>query len=188
MPLEQKTKIGFDEYNFNRITNLQTELENILSDLKQLSDQSIGVDNCEDFKKLLEGPADYLVGTYSALWLKDKAPHLDRRMIFQDDTKVSLIRLKELAFEFWKVHNLMGTHIPTINAKGMTSNVDEENFNIYLSKDKNKHYNALKSFLSSIETLREHTQINGEIHFMRAVPELLMEGLKIKININYFKE
>jgi len=109
-------------------------------------------------------------------------------MIFQDDTKVSLIRLKELAFEFWKVHNLMGTHIPTINAKGMTSNVDEENFNIYLSKDKNKHYNALKSFLSSIETLREHTQINGEIHFMRAVPELLMEGLKIKININYFKE
>jgi hypothetical protein len=188
MPLEQKTKIGFDEYNFNRINNLQTELENILSDLIRLSDQSIGIDNCDDFKKLLESPSDYLVSTYAALWLKDKAPHLDRRMIFQDDTKISLIRLKVLAVEFWKAYNLMGNHIPTINAKGMISNVKKENFNIYLSKDKNKHYNALKSFLSSIESLKKHTQINGEMHIMRAISDLLIESGELKINIQNFKE
>jgi hypothetical protein len=82
----------------------------------------------------------------------------------------------------------MKIHSPTINAVKMTSNVKQENFNIYLDDSKANHYDALKRFLDSLDALKEHQRLDGYFHIARAVNYLQMSNVGLEISIHYFKK
>jgi hypothetical protein len=185
---QTQTKIGFDDANYNRFQEIEKDLFALKDDFVRLSEQSIGIGKLDNLKQLLESPSHYLVTKYQELWLNDRPKHLDFTMIFENETKVKIMRLDELHKRFWNLHNTLGNHIPTINAKAMTSNLNRSSFDIVLDESKKGHYNSLKAFCSSVTELENYS---GNIHkryFVQAIPEMLFDGLDMKINISLFRK
>jgi hypothetical protein len=188
MQIDTRVKIGFDEYNFKRLSDLETDLQNQFSDLKNLADQTIGPGKLDNVKKLVESPADYLVNRYQALWLADRPPHLDFSMIFENETRVKIMLLDEIRNRFQKAFVAMGKYAPTIDAKGIHFNLKENLFNIYLDPVKESHYKALQVVLDSLNALKEFQRLDGYFHIARAVNSLQMSNTGLEININHFKK
>jgi hypothetical protein len=185
---QQPTKIGFDDTNYQRYLAIEKNLFSLKDDFVRLSEQSIGIGKLDNLKQLLESPSHYLVTKYQELWLNDRPKHLDFTMIFQNETRVKIMRLDDLKSRFWNLHSSMSIHAPTINAKGMISNLSESSFDIILDESRKDHYNALKSFFSSVNELENYSGNIHKRHFVQAIPELLFDGLDMKINISKFKK
>jgi hypothetical protein len=185
---QQPTKIGFDSPNYERFLAIEKDLFSLKDELVMLSDLSIGIGKLDNLKQLLESPSHYLVTKYQELWLADRAPHLNFEMIFETDTRVKIMRLDDLNSRFWNLHKSMSIHAPTINAKAMTSNLNKDAFDIILDESKKGHYDALKSFFSSVTQLENYSGNIHKRHFVQAIPELLFDGLDMKINISKFKK
>lgn len=185
---QKATKIGFDDSNYNRFKQIEDELFTLKDDFVRLSDQSIGVNKLDNVKQLLESPSEYLVNKYQELWLSDRPPHLDFTMIFENETKVKVIRLEDLKRKFWTLYKSLGIHAPTINAKAMTSNLNRSSFDMILDESKKDHYNALKGFLDSLNILEKYSAVNSQVNFIRSIPELKFDNLDIVINTTLFKK
>lgn len=189
MQVENKPKkIGSNDLEYKRHEILQSELTGYLNELEDLANKSIGVEKLDNVKKLVENPAQYLVETYRELYLSSRPLHLDFNMIFENETSVKIAQLDRLQKEFAKVLVKMGSHAPTINAKGIISNVKEANFDIFLDEKKSKHFDALESFLDSLDALKEFQRLDGHFHIARAVNSLQMSNTGLEININHFKK
>jgi hypothetical protein len=187
MQIDTRIKIGFDEYNFKRLSDLETDLQNNFNDLKKLAEQSIGSGKIDNVKKLVESPSDYLVNRYQALWLADRPPHLDFAMIFENETRVKIMLLDEIRNRFQKAFVAMGKYAPTIDAKGLHSNLKKDLFNIYLDEPKKDHYNALETFLAALRDVEQYERINFPINFVRSISSLHMTNQNVEINIQNFK-
>jgi hypothetical protein len=184
---QQPTKIGFDDTNYQRYLAIEKDLFSLKDDFVRLSEQSIGIGKLDNLKQLLESPGEYLVNKYQELWLNDRPKHLDFTMIFENETRVKIRHLDDLKSRFWNLHKTLDTHVPTINAKGMTSNLSESSFDIILDESKKGHYNALKSFFSSVSQLENYSGNIHKRHFVPGIPGLLFDGLDMKINISLFR-
>lgn len=180
------TKIDFNQTNYQRFHNIQDELQKYYDEFMMLADQSLGLNKVDNVKMYLDNPADYLVNRYRTLWLKDRPPHLDFAMIFENETRVTVLRLDQLKSRFWNTHKSLGKYAPTINAKGMTTNIKKEYFNVYLDESKKDHYNALKSFLDSLDKLREYENVQQPVNFVRSINSLIMNNLTPVINTSKF--
>jgi hypothetical protein len=185
---QQPTKIGFDDANYQRYLAIEKDLFSLKDDFVRLSEQSIGIGKLDNLKQLLESPSHYLVTKYQELWLADRPKHLDFTMIFETDTRVKIMRLDDLNSRFWNLHKSMSIHAPMINAKAMTSNLNRSSFDIILDESKKDHYNALKSFFSSVTQLQNYSGNIHKRHFVQAIPELLFDGLDMKINTSLFRK
>jgi hypothetical protein len=185
---QQPTKIGFDSPNYERFLAIEKDLFLLKDELVMLAEQSIGVGKLDNLKQLLESPGEYLVNKYQELWLSDRPLHLNYVMLFENETRVKIMHLDGLKSRFWTLHNSMSIHAPTINAQAMTSNLSESSFDIILDESKKGHYNALKSFFSSVSQLENYSGNIHKRHFVQAIPELLFDGLDMKINISKFKK
>jgi hypothetical protein len=185
---QQPTKIGFDSPNYERFLAIEKDLFLLKDELVMLAEQSIGVGKLDNLKQLLESPGEYLVNKYQELWLSDRPLHLNYVMLFENETRVKIMHLDGLKSRFWTLHNSMSIHAPTINAQAMTSNLSESSFDIILDESKKGHYNALKSFFSSVSQLENYSGNIHKRHFVQAIPELLFDGLDMKINTSLFRK
>jgi hypothetical protein len=188
MQLKSQKKIASDDLEYRNQQNLQLKLDGLLDELKALADQSIGTGKMDNVKNLVENPAQYLVETYRQLYLSNRPLHLDFNMIFENETSVKIVHLDRLQKEFSQVLSKMKIHSPTINAVKMTSNVKQENFNIYLDENKEKHYDLLNTVLKSLEALKEFQRLDGYFHIARAVNYLQMSNIGLEISVDYFKK
>jgi hypothetical protein len=180
-------KIAFNQSEFERHQKMDKELIRCKDSLIELAEQTCGIDKIVDLKKFLNDPAQYLVTLYSSLYLKGRPQHLNEQ-IFEAETRISIARIIEAKQRFDEASKASGKFAPTINALGVTSNVNEEAFNIYLDPAKADHYNALQTFIDAFRNLKEFSHVGNESHLMRAVPSLLMEGLEVKINFYPFQQ
>jgi hypothetical protein len=187
MPVKE-IKIGFDSDSHERFNDLQEDLNGYLSELKQLANQSIGIGKLDNVKSLLENPAKYLVETYRELYLSTRPLHLDFNMIFENETSVKIAQLDRLQKEFAKVLSKMGNHAPTINAKGMTSNVKSESFDIYLNPAKEDHFKALQGLLEAVKVVSQYEQIHVPFNLVRSIGSLYMANTGLEIAIYNFKK
>jgi hypothetical protein len=181
--------IGHDTPEFERFKGLQNDLQSLLNEMQEIATQSVGVGKVENVRNLTLDPAAYLVNLYKDLYLSGKPSHLPAVNFFINDTGVSLERLNTLKIEFAKVLSQMGNHKPTINAKGMSSGVKFESFNIILRQDKAEHWEDLQTFLAANKQLSTHEQTNYPIFLMRAFSSLYMDNnSELVPDLNIFKQ
>jgi hypothetical protein len=182
------TIIGFNQSEFDRFKQLETDLFNFKDDLLELSDHAVGADKITDIKKYLQDPINILVDLYRALYITNKPDTADFKGIFQTETRISLSKVQEIKSLFDARMQALGKHAPIINAAGITSTLKEDPFNIYLDETKREHYETLKLFIDAYKKIATFTNVGGAIHCVRAVGSLQMDGLGLKISINDFKE
>ena len=183
---KSKTVIDFNEYQYNRMLDLESKITTVYEKILELGEEALGVDKCNMVELLKSNPAQYIVNEYAEMYLQDFPKHLDREHLFLQQTKVSLEVFTQLKLHLDDYMLRMGNHRPTINAKGITSNVKMKAFNIYLNESKEDYYNALNNLVDAIEELREYNGVSHTVHLVRAFPDLLMEGTSIKINVSKF--
>jgi hypothetical protein len=189
MPVVNPKVIGHDTCEFERFTALQNELQSLLHEMQEIATQSVGVGKVENVRNLTLDPAAYLVNLYKDLYLSGKPSHLPAVNFFVNDTGVSLERLNTLKIQFEKVLSKLGNHKPTINAKGMSSGVKFDNFNILLRKDKTEHWEDLQTFLAANKQLCTHQITNYPIFQMRAFSSLYMDkNSELVPDLNIFKQ
>jgi hypothetical protein len=189
MPVVNPKVIGHNTSEFERFTALQNDLESLLHEMQEIANQSVGVGKVENVRNLTLDPAAYLVNLYKDLYLSDKPSHLPAVNFFINETGVSLERLNTLKIEFAKVLSKMGNQNPTINAKGMSSGVKFESFNILLRDDKIDHWEDLQTFLAANKQLCTHQITNYPIFIMRAFSSLYMDNnSKLVPDLNQFKQ
>jgi hypothetical protein len=181
--------IGHDTPEFERFTGLQNDLQSLLNEMQEIATQSVGVGKVENVRNLTLDPAAYLVNLYKDLYLSDKPSHLPAVNFFVNDTGVSLERLNTLKIEFEKVLSKLGNHKPTINAKGMSSGVKYDNFNILLRPEKAEHWEDLQTFLAANKQLGTHQITNYPIFQVRAFSSLSLDNKsKLVPDLNIFKQ
>jgi hypothetical protein len=181
--------IGHDTPEFERFTALQNDIESLLHEMQEIATQSVGIGKVQNVRELTLDPAAYLVNLYKDLYLTHKPTHLPAVNFFVNETGASPERLNTLKIEFAKVLSKMGNHKPTINAKGMSSGVKFESFNILLRDDKVDHWEDLQTFLAANDKLSTHEQMNYPIFLMRAFSSLYMDkNSKLVPDLNIFKQ
>ena len=185
----KKTKISFDDYHYNLYLDLEQRIYKVYEQLKVIADESLGV-NKVNIGAYLKGKnsADYLVNEYANLWLSGFAPHLSREHLFTQQTNVSIEGVMQLRIKLDTYLEKMGKHAPTINSKGITSNLKKSAFNQYLDESKRAKYEALTNMLDCIEALRKYYPNGNNINFVRAYDDLQFDGLGIKVNLSRFTE
>jgi hypothetical protein len=80
----------------------------------------------------------------------------------------------------------MDAYAPTITRTGIESNIKKSDFNIYLDESKKEHYKALNKLIEDINGLRKYNAVGQTVNIIRAFPDLLMEGVDVKINTSKF--
>ena len=141
-----------------------------------------------NYKHLLDNVPQTLVFEYWSAYCMSYLPeHLDHEQIFESQTRITVFALEQLQNQFWMYYNKLGDHKPTINAKGVVSNLKQESFNRYLNPAKKDHYKSLKDFIDSAKALEKYGA-NGGINLIRYSSDLLLNGLEVQINYNNFCE
>jgi hypothetical protein len=182
------TIIGFNQSEFDRFKQIETDLFNFKDDLLELSDHAVGADKITDLKKYLQDPINFLVDLYRTLYITNKPDTADFKGIFQTETRIPLSKVKEIKDLFDARMKALGRHAPIINGKEIISTLKKDSFNIYLDETKREHYETLNLYVDSYKKLATLTNVGGSIHCIRAVGSLQMDGIGVKININDFKE
>lgn len=181
-----KIKIDFNDFQYTKMLELESKLIGVYEKIKELGEQALGVDKCNMFELLKIDPAQYIVSQYAELYLQDFPPHLDRHHLFTQQANVSLDAITELKSQLDGYALSMGKYKPTINAKGVTSNIKKSDFNIYLNEQKKDHYDALNNLVDAIEKLKNYNAVSQSIHLVRAFPDLLMKNTGVIINTSKF--
>ena len=183
-----KTIIDFNDYQYNIMLDLETNINNVYNNLQKLGEQALGVDkfNIVELLKSSE-PGLYIVNEYAELYLQDFPKHLSPSHLFIQQTKVSLEAFRQLKLQLEEYMSKMGNHKPTINAKGIKSNLKKEKFNIYLNENKKDYYNLLENLIKLIAEIKQYNGVSNSIQLVRAYPDLIMDGTELKINKAKFK-
>ena len=183
-----KTIIDFNDYQYNIMLDLENNINNVYNKIKELGEQALGIDKCNMVELLKSSnPAEYIVNEYAELYLQDFPKHLSPSHLFLQQTKVSLEAFKQLKLQLDEYLAQMGNHKPTINAKGVKSNLKKEKFNIYLNENKKAYYNLLENLINLIAEIKQYNGVSNSIQLVRAYPDLLMDGTELKINVAKFK-
>jgi len=181
-------KLYNDVATFTIYENREIQLNKILKKLEDISDSTLGKNKIDNYKLMLSSPAEYFVEMYWELWAKKTSPpHFDKALVFEAQTKVSKSELTNLKLQFDNALKELGTYAPTINAKGLKSNLDVSLFDKFLNPEKAKEYDALLNLLKSAKELQTFGFCSGGINLMRFCGNRLqMFGLELKPNYNLY--
>lgn len=181
-------KLYNDTATFTIYEKRENELHNILKKLEDIADSTLGKNQIDDYKLMLSSVAEYFVSRYWELWAKKTSPpHFDKSLIFETQTRVTKNELTNLKLDFDKLMNELGKYKPTVNAKGLKSNLKKEMFDKFLNESKRSEYEALLSLLKSAKEMEAFGGCSGGINLMRFCGNRLrMEGLEIVPNYNLY--
>lgn len=181
-------KLYNDTATFTIYEKRENELHKILKKLEDIADSTLGKNQIDNYKLMLSSPAEYFVEMYWELWAKKTSPpHFDKGLVFEAQTRVSKNELTNLKLQFDSVLNELGRFAPTVNAKGLKSNLKKEMFDKFLNEKKRNEYEALLSLLKSAKEMEVFGGCSGGINLMRFCGNRLrMEGLEIVPNYNLY--
>lgn len=150
-------KIGFNQHEYDRLTEIELQLFENLQELQNIVRTCLGTEHkIYDLEYFLKSPLEYLI---SEFWKINK--HLFPQTIkpedaFANTSGYAISYIKNKKEVFWNNYKKLGKHTPKITDKGVVSTINKEDFNIYLDEDKKEHYNALKQFIEAFKELGKH--------------------------------
>ena len=182
-------KIGFDESSYRKFTDLKTKYLSTFNELISKSEQALGMDNVNSYRKLYDNPTDYVVSTWWKHYGVGRYPeHSDKRHVVELNSKINLQSLSGIKRELEYLAKDLKTYAPKIETKRVVFDIRKEDFNIYLREDKKEHYQALVNWLDATKKLRAFTTIGGASALQRTVPNnLQLKGMEAVPNLNVFK-
>lgn len=182
-----KIKIEFDSYNYERLKDLEHQAIQEYETLKHIADAALGLDHVQMPRFLKADSTKYLIDTYANLWLQAYPDHLDRKVLFLSQTNTDLQALQNAHKRYNELITELASYAPTMNIKGITSNIKKASFYKYLPAEKYDHYVAVQNLLDAIDEVRKYNGVSSQIYLLRAFPDLLASGLDLAINTSKFK-
>lgn len=188
MQLEkQRTIIGQRTQDLKNIQELEEKLRSKINELALIAERTCAT--TINLKKLVDSPLDYIVNTYRAMWLGDRPDHLDYRLIVENETKLNTNEVQKLGVEINNLIKKMKHHAPKINAKSIISNINENDFDVYLNENQRDEYEATVKVIEALEQYRPHTNHFPTLNFIRGIQGAkfndTMDGLAI--SLQHFK-
>jgi DNA repair ATPase RecN len=164
---------------------MEVKVTTLYNTLKEVGEKALGIGKVNMVEMLNQHPAEYLVNAYDKLYLQDYPPHLNREHLVTSQTKISIEALNQIKFQLDAVIEKMGEYAPTLK-EDVKSNIKKSDFNIYLDESKREYYEALNKLIEDINGLRKYNAVGQTVNIIRAFPDLIMEGLNVKINTSKF--
>jgi len=175
-----------DIHQYQKNKRLEVDLKQILIELEELHRLVLG-DKTIRYNAYLEAPADYLINQYWKSYCKDLPKHLNKQNVIQSHTGVNVSQADALHNKWLQIVKQMNPGcIPTININTVEYNTTNRKFDKELDKQKETHYNALKTFLNAYEELNKIESLNGLGFMPRITNNIMVQNMKLMIRNEAF--
>lgn len=184
-----KTKIGHDTQTYNLWFDKEQTIFEKYNDLKALAVKVLGDEKLiSDEVEFAKEPYNYVLNVFWDTYCQNEPQHINRDNIFQSKTGLSKEQFETAEGSFKNALRAMSQHTPTMEKNGLKSNLESENFNIYLNPDKAEEFDAVKSFMESAKALKDKFNGGGGMHIVR-MHESIFIGTNgnPELNLNYYR-
>lgn len=179
-------RLEFLENDYRIAQQREKELFNALEEMESIYKEAIN-EEVNDYVGLLKEPVNFIVEKYWSLYCKDKPQHLDKARVFNADTGIDLNRLEGAKKAFYKAFEGLKDSAPTITKKGVKSNLNNEDYCLYLDESKKEEYDDLVAFVEAANTLREKHGAFGGMNLVRFANKLQMDNAGwVKVDMYHF--
>jgi hypothetical protein len=184
-PKAKKTFLYCETSQYDRYKKLEDNCFEILKDLQQKSDASLGINKITDYAKMLENVAEYFIQTYWECWGKlSFPPHTNREHLFETNSRITVASLDELQQRFNTNMEAMKQYKPDVTKEGLISNLKESMFDKFLCDSKRDKYEAIQKFIEASKELKKYGA-SGEIHLQRYCTDLITDD-NSNLTVNHY--
>ena len=185
----EKISLGLDSKNYEAAVKIDRRLFEQIEVLNAIIVKSIGDDVVDSYDSLLDNPITYLSDLYWNKYSKHYPNISDKKQTYLRASGISAGQILATVESIKSSIKALRNHKPIIDGGTIKSGVSEENFTLFVHKNKVESYKLIQSVLRNHKKLKELYPFSQDFQLMRQYqPMIEMRGLMLRPNRNYFKQ